>query len=232
MFDKDALKELSLDVDAVVADLTDRLRKETLVGEESFTDRLIERLEKSINDKRLTYTVAPSLSYGSSSVTTTLEATRLDPARLVARSTIAKGRNSEEKLSGADAIVVLESSQPYIEAHKGILFQAKLHNAGGRFTSLGTREISDQCKRMLKVTWHAFAVVYSKHNVYCFPALEVNNQAWAGFQVSEATSVGNILHRFLSCEIGDYDLTAVDRKSFRKLVDKKRVRNGLLIKTK
>lgn len=41
------------------------------------------------------------------------------------RSTVAKGPESEESISGADAIIVLKSEVPHIKANKGFLFKQK-----------------------------------------------------------------------------------------------------------
>lgn len=231
MFDQSSLALLSKAIQAEARDLSNRLREGTIRGETAVSDRLVERLERVINGFRMDYSPPYSPGgYGAATGCVTLDASRVRFPSIKGRTLIAQGPNSEERLSGADIIIVYESSSPHIEAHKGILIQSKSHDSSqGKFTRTGSAELIRQCKDMRRITPHGFVFVYTEDGVFCFDAKEVTDAHANGFRASEAVEIGEFFELFLSCRIGDTAINAVDPKSFTKLVDRRKIRNGLHI---
>jgi len=232
MFSSDDLDDLESKILKAEQYLAQRLSQTTISGEEALTERLIDALERAVNGFHLSYEV-PSLGFGfrGAGRSTELKAEQVKAPRLSGRSTVSKGARSEEAISGADAMIVLESQVPHIEAHKGFLFQAKVHRGSGQFESLGTEEIKEQCRKMMQFTNSAYAVVYDKRGFYCFDCSSMYTSAWNSFHRDDAIPLAAIIRQFIECQIGDHNLSAIDKKSFKEFLGRSDIKNGLIIST-
>lgn len=235
MFSDNDLKKLEEKINSVEKDFLKRISDETIVGEEAITERLIHMLELAINGFKLSYN-APSPSVGiggasSSQKTATLKTTKIEVPDLMGRSTVAKGPESEESISGADAIIVLKSEVPHIKANKGFLFQAKKHNGRGDFRSIGTSEIKKQCKKMLEFTNSAYAIVYHPNGFYCFDCKSINKKDWSSFHRDQSIPLAEIIRLFMKCEVGDHNLNAIDKTSFADFLSDAQIDQNLVIST-
>ncbi|MEJ5118732.1 hypothetical protein WH158_15085 [Gluconobacter cerinus] len=235
MFSNSDLDKLEEKINSVERDFAKRISDTTIVGEEAITERLLQTLELSINGFELSYSVPlPSFGAGGSSIsenTAKLQTARINAPRIVGRSTVAKGANSEESISGADAMIVLESAIPSIEAHKGFLFQAKKHSGNGSFRSIGTSEIREQCRKMLSLTSSSYAIVYHNGGFYCFDCKDMNDKNWSGFHRKNAIPLAKIIRLFMMCKVGDHQLNAIDKTSFANFLSSEKIDQGLVIST-
>jgi len=236
MFSSDDLDKLEAKINSVEKDFAERISDTTIVGEEAITERLLQTLETSINGFELSYSASsPFVGTGGSSIsknTAKLQTSRIISPRIMGRSTVAKGANSEESISGADAVIVLESENPGIEAHKGFLFQAKKHSGNGAFRSIGTSEIRDQCRKMLKLTRSSYAIIYHNDGFCCFDCKDINNEKWSGFHKRKSISLAKVIRLFMMCQVGDRQLNAIDKTSFKSFLSSKKIDQGLVISAK
>ena len=132
----------------------------------------------------------------------------------------ASGRGAEEERHGADVLGVLEVILPDYSVTKGFLWQAKIIEPGEALPNKQWERFQKQCRKMLKRTDHAFAVIYSRiDGVRIIPAqqiLEIDRN-----QVYELGS--RSLHGFfkghVKCEIGDRKLNSPTIETLDRLID-------------
>ncbi|GBR09580.1 hypothetical protein HW511_02045 [Asaia siamensis] len=235
MFTDYSLDKLEEKIRNVERHFAKRISEGTIVGEEAITERLIQMLETAINGFVLSCnSISQPFGVRGSNDTqkkVTLQTEIIKAPRFMGRSTVAKGMNSEESISGADAMIVLESGLPGIEAHKGFLFQAKRHTGNGRFRSLGTAEIKEQCQKMQRFTSSAYAVVYHADGFYFFDSSKTTDQNWHSFKSNDAIPLSKIIRLFMVCKIGDHKLNAINKTAFANFLSSAQIDQSLVIST-
>lgn len=151
--------------------------------EDDFTSRLIERIGSKL--------------------------ARLDISgvRWQARKTTSRFERSEESLSGADLLAVLEVSAPGVVVRKGFLAQAKIRGKGSM------RELRAQCSAMLQITPASFIFIYDKGGVQVLPAVLYANGS-LGLRHAEPWSLAQLFAAHFGSFVGDRRLTATTREEF------------------
>ena len=84
-----------------------------------------------------------------------------------------RGPRSQESIYGADFMGVLEIELPEFSVKKGFLAQAKLIEPGAYFPKKAFLEMTDQCKKMLRISPDSFVFLYSVNGVTVVPAISI-----------------------------------------------------------
>lgn len=123
-----------------------------------------------------------------------------------------KGPKTEESAVGADLLIHVSLSTPTLNYSKGVLIQTKRVEPGENMPERSHRELKDQCRRMLRVSSHAWVFDYSKVAMRCGPAVAIvgsNNRDLYGQCVW--TSYRFFLELF-RCPVGDFAITSAHVK--------------------
>ena len=136
-------------IEEAVFDLVRQLDDKRVEGEESFTDRLIQRIQDNLDGKVVKGVIWKAKTLKSSK------------------------RNEQESKFGADLIASLEIDINGYKVEKGFLAQSKLLEPDAPNRTLDFKRLLDQCKKMLKVSPDSFVFLYSSVGVYVVPAIAI-----------------------------------------------------------
>lgn len=103
-----------------------------------------------------------------------------------------KGPKSEENITGADFIIILNVNSRKIHLHKYFLAQAKKCNT--HMSLKFDKILRDQCRKMIEYTSDSFIFIYSSKGIYVKSALN---------ELLKFKNIYLFLEDFLSCFIGD-----------------------------
>lgn len=129
------------------------------------------------------------------------------------RKTTSRFEGSEESLSGADLLGVLEVNLPGIAFRKGFLAQAK-RDRGGH----GMGRLRQQCGQMLNITPDAFVLLYDKKGVKVVPALLFADGS-LGLHHAEPWELGRFFAAHFGSFIGDRKIGFRTRDEFSEALD-------------
>jgi hypothetical protein len=208
LFEESDLDQLASKIDAEVAELVHRLSSGMFAEEEDFTGSLVDVLRRVVNEATLRPRYALRLGPFSSPASFDLSAKVFD-GRPMGR----KGKGSEEFVTGADMMFVFHGSPTLAGSHeqKGLLAQAKKRD--GRFVHTADKELMDQCDKMAMITSHSFAFVYARNGVFVFDNPRNNLEEKIAAATADYT-VGELVARFVDCEVGDPSLKEIKKGPF------------------
>jgi len=109
-----------------------------------------------------------------------------------------KGRNSEEKITGADLGVILNINNGQIQ--KAFLSQAKKGQYNNGNIKLDRNKLDIQCKKMLNISSDSFIFIYTSRGIFVVPAFNYRNT------YLNHKNLGNFFFDFLTCFIGDHKI--------------------------
>ncbi|WFU07486.1 hypothetical protein QA648_36355 (plasmid) [Rhizobium sp. CB3171] len=123
-----------------------------------------------------------------------------------------QGGGSEEKKTGADILLVLETDGiDGLAPMKGILAQAKKNT--GNFSFTAASDLFDQCQTMHEITDDSFAFIYAKNGFFLF-----DNPITQGVGVlhkrDRRGSIGKLVADFVDCRVGDTAISAKQEGPF------------------
>jgi len=108
-----------------------------------------------------------------------------------------RGKKSEEKITGADLAVVLESNS----IKKAFLAQSKKGvRINGRLKIIKDKRLRVQCQKMLEISSDSFVIVYTPGSIFVTPALEINDAK------NHYKRLHTFFTEFLKCFIGDHKI--------------------------
>lgn len=220
---QDTLKEYENIIKKSKEEIIDSYKKGKIEIENSITDRLLQNIEKAVNNMRLEH----------------------EDFEISARTFSDKGEGSSEKKYGADFCVVLNCDTKKIKIDKGFLVQAKRadtnkskHN--GLQVIVGKKnlrklvvrkpknKIKLQLAKMLNHTPDSFMVVYDYNDIITIPASSYNGLKKAGELY--AKSLEQFFGEFMMCFIGDHRIFGYSDDIFDNLRNKLSVRYLLQIR--
>jgi hypothetical protein len=209
---------------------TDAVTKDYAEGdvgdEDDFSSQLCGRLKSKLNDAQFQPSESKLASDLSKAGEQELRPSRI---RLRARHLTWRGKRGEEGVIGADIVLVLDVDIPAYHITKGLLIQAKRLERGKRFASSDAATLTKQCNDMLTVSPASFVFLYSKTAVTPVSATAL----WSNDAVSPYSlptyPLGWLYNDFAICWVGDRRIKATDGASLRRLLQRRRARNGLLI---
>jgi hypothetical protein len=180
---------------------TAAFRDHRVEQEPAITDRMLARIEAS------------------------LDGIEIGGIQWTAKTLTDRGNASQESKYGADFFGVLDIDLPDFKVTKGFLAQAKIAK---RFTSAETKDLKQQCEKMLQLSSASFVFLYGKENIHVVPALSV-----VGSTIQPESLYKRSLQRFfethLECFIGDRTINSARPKTLADLEEKFYARKGLQI---
>lgn len=224
VFDPNGLADLAEQIDTKIDNLILRLKEGMIVEEEDFSQKLLDAIESVVKGYTLDFkpVFTPGLSFSSAPAPIKLGAFQVDgrppmPLHIDGRPLGRKGKGSEEKKTGADILLVLESEGiEGLAPRKGLLAQAKKKD--GNFTYTGSRDLFDKCSVMAEITHHSFAFIYAHNGFFLF-----DNPVTKGvptLQAHEASqSIGELIAEFIDCRVGDTRITQKRKGWFAKVAE-------------
>ena len=123
------------------------------------------------------------------------------------------GKDSEEKLHGADLMGVLDIDLPDYKVKKGFLAQAKKATPGSRFPKREWDRLTEQCKSMLARTPASFVFIYSRsYGIRIFPAVAALESGSRDIFDLYHHGVQRFFEDHIQCFIGDPRLDSPDTR--------------------
>jgi len=136
-----------------------------------------------------------------------------------------RGRNAQEARLGADFMGVLDVQVPGYLVKKGFLAQAKMIR---RWGFLDTRDLVEQCERMLAVSPDSFVFLYSEKGVVVTSATAVV-AASGNLSAVHKEKVQKFFLSHLMCMIGDRAISSPTPSGLEDLLQRANARRGLSI---
>ena len=176
------IREFTRTVDAAVTAVASRLGS-TIVDEDDFTSRLLERLELALD--------------GWTRAGITLRARKLT----------SRGRRAEETEFGADIVATVNIDLEEYQAEKGILAQAKRLEVGRKFGTRDWTNLEVQIEKMQRHTNDSYVWLYSPSGVR-----SLKSTALTGLQSRKPDDLylakcATFLGEFVQCKHGDPRIT-------------------------
>lgn len=205
-----------------------KIVRRAIAGEVQGTGHLCGELSSVINGwpplaLRPGYASAPSLTWGSSPQSRA----KLEAEPFFMRETQSRVKNSEEFISGADIVVGYRAEADGIAAKKGFLAQSKILTKPLKKGELirvteNPERFVDECERMLALTSHAYAFIYTTEGVICYPAEWVYHLTSDGAPSGYGVPLARLFYDFLICRIGDEEIYDDTMPGFRRFVEKRK----------
>ena len=179
------------------------LRDRRVEQEHQFTDRMLGRIEESMNGFEV------------------------KGLRWTAKTLTDKGPNSQEKKYGADFVGVLTIGLPDYSVRKGFLAQAKRAEPGVALSKTECARMKEQCELMLNLSPDSFVFLYSTTAITVVPAISVvGAKACDPYELYSRT-VSRFFEEHFESFIGDRNIQSPDPQTLESLVTKYEARRLL-----
>jgi hypothetical protein len=172
--------------------------------EEPFSDELCGRLKETLQDFE-----TATLRWQVDLVTEEKGRARLSASSL--------SKYDEEKIFGADLVMVLDIETAEYNVKKGFLAQAKRIGPSQRLSENERQRLVAQCKKMLKFTQDAFVFVYSADAIRPLRANAVVAADGRNLSQLPTYDIDVVYQDFAICWVGDTNIQAADRASLEEL---------------
>ncbi len=195
-------------VEAAANRALEALRDGRVEQEPQFTDRLLGRVEESMEGYE-----HKGVSWRAKTLTD-------------------RGRNSQEKSYGADFFGVVNIKLPGLSISKGFLAQAKLIGPG---EAMGTRDyerMQGQCEDMLRLSPDSFVFLYAESGIRIVPAITIASCDRINPHELYTRSVGRFFEEHFSCFIGDRSISTLNIEVLEQIAIEYRTRSGLALLAK
>lgn len=177
------------------------LREQLIEHEPAMTDRMLGRIVQA------------------------LEGARINGIIWKAKTLTDRGTGSQESRVGADFMGVLEVATPGYFIKKGFLAQAKMIRRNG---FLDTRDLVEQCERMLDLSPEAYVFLYKESGVEVISANAVVGSS-GNLNAIKPQKAQKFFQQHLECMVGDRKISSPTPAGLDDLLQRAEARRGLVI---
>lgn len=199
---REAAQRISQSIEASVQ----ALKEERVEQEPTFTDRMLGRIEQSME------------GFQSKGITWS------------AKTLTSLGPGSQESIYGADFLGVLSIDIPGYKVSKGFLAQAKLIEKSDNISPKEYERMQDQCKKMLSLSPSSFVFLYSKTAVSIVPAISIVSSIKINPHLLYSRTSSRFYMDHFSSFVGDKKINIPHAKALESLLQEFNSRSGIFLK--
>ncbi|MFO0856136.1 MAG: hypothetical protein U0640_02125 [Phycisphaerales bacterium] len=199
--DLGAVRATARQISEAISGVVEALRAGRVEHEPAFTDRMLQAIETRLDGKNI---------HG---------------VHWQAKTLTDRGRDSQERLYGADFMGVLSIDLPGYRATKGFLAQAKL--VRGRSTGTAS-DLVRQCNAMLELSPMSFVFLYGPSGVEVASATAVVGAGGRTSGVYKQSTLG-FFEDHLKCSIGDQRIQLPHADTLKVLASNTPARSALVL---
>lgn len=201
---RDLVRKAVSRINAAARDVIQDLEHGRVQQEPAFTDRLVANIQSRLHGQQLA------------------------GVRWAAVTLPDRGPGSAESQIGADLLSVVQFDLENFKVTKGFLAQAKLVEPSTSFSAAASKNLKEQCEKMLSISPASFVFLYSKQSgVLVLPAIDVLAARDCNPHELTTRTISKFFTEHFECFIGDHKFSAATGDQLKAIQDEYRMRKVL-----